>query len=492
MARKNTRRTQGQHVESASVSAARALPSVDELARDADLLASAATLGDFPRQVLIQAIRETLAAARAQAVSGMPIPDRIHLIEQITAAVANQSQPSLRRVVNATGVILNTNLGRAPLADAAIQAITSVARGYSNLEYDLADGMRASRMAHIRHWLRMLTGAEDALVVNNNAAAILLTLAALASGRDVIISRGELVEIGGGFRIPDVLRQSGAHLIEVGTTNRTYLRDYAEAITHETAAILLVHPSNFRLVGFTTSPALSELVALAHSHDVPLIHDLGSGAVMPTERWGLAHEPTVQESIAAGADLVCFSGDKLMGGPQAGIIAGAASALAMIEHHPLVRAVRIDKLTLVALEATLRLQAQGSAVHDIPVWSMISMSIAEIEVRAKKWAEEWDAVLRPRGLEATILPGESTVGGGSLPGETLPTVLCGVRPHTAALRLSPSQVTSVTTLAADLRRGQPAIVARLSRDLLLFDPRTVSRDEDGLLLSAIRQALARA
>jgi L-seryl-tRNA(Ser) seleniumtransferase len=380
-------------------------------------------------------------------------------------------------VINAQGVVLHTNLGRALLSPLALERLQAVATAYSNLELDLVRKERGSRYSHVEAVLRRLTRAEDALVVNNNAAAVLLGLETLAHGREVIVSRGELVEIGGGFRVPDVMRQGGARLVEVGTTNRTRVADYAAAIGPETGALLAVHPSNFRVVGFTETAPRSALADLAHAHTLPLIEDLGSGCLLATERWGLAHEPTPMESLAAGADVVCFSGDKLLGGPQAGIIVGRAAALAPLARHPLLRAMRIDKLTLAALEATLRHYRDGTAERDVPVWRMIAAPLAGLRERAERWA----ARLGEAGAQASTQPGESTVGGGSLPGETLPTVLCAVE--------APGADAEIASLAARLRRGAPPVVARVSRGRLLLDPRTVVPEQDEALLGAAIAAL---
>jgi L-seryl-tRNA(Ser) seleniumtransferase len=376
-------------------------------------------------------------------------------------------------VINATGVIVHTNLGRAPLSEHAIERMAMVARGYSNLEFELDAGARGSRLAGVRHALCELTRAEDALAVNNNAAAVLLTLAGLAAAREVIVSRGELVEIGDGFRIPEVLAQSGARLIEVGTTNKTHLRDYELAITPETAAILSVHPSNFRIVGFTETPNLAQVSAVAHAAGVLHIHDLGSGALFDTERWGLAHEPTARESLLAGADIVCFSADKLLGGPQAGVILGRRALLARIEHHPLMRALRSDKLTLAALEATVQQHLAGTAAREIPVAQMIAATVQSLQVRADAWAQ----ALRDLGLSVAVAAGVSTVGGGSLPGETLPTMLCVIAPNERA--------PDMAALAGRLRVATPSIVGRVLHDRLLLDPRTVRPDQDEFLLRAI-------
>lgn len=458
--------------------ALRALPSVDELTQTPTLRACAGEHDDVPHEALVRVARAALDEARQVIRTGGAPPTHTALAERASALLLEERRPALRGVINATGVIVNTNLGRAPLSAAAVAAMATVARSYSNLEYDLEAGARGSRQTHTRALLRALTGAEDALVVNNNAAAVLVVLSALAAQREVIVSRGELVEIGGGFRVPDVMRQSGARLVEVGTTNRTRLRDYETAVTSETAALLAVHPSNFRVIGFTEAPELAALAGLAHAHGLPLIHDVGSGALKATERWGLAHEPTVGESVAAGVDIVCFSGDKLLGGPQAGIIVGRAALLKEIERHPLMRAVRIDKLTLAALEATLRQHRDGVAEREIPVWRAIALPLEEIRGRAEHWAE----ALCGWGVAARVVEGESTIGGGSLPGETLPTLLCAVEGGEGA-------ALDVMACAARLRLGDPAVVARVYRDTLLLDPRAVLPEEDERLLGALRRVL---
>ncbi|HEX8032640.1 MAG TPA: L-seryl-tRNA(Sec) selenium transferase, partial [Ktedonobacterales bacterium] len=453
-------------------------------------------LAPAPHEALVRAARAALAEARAtltaptaNGANTEPTPPITidALTARALALLAQAQRPTLRPVINATGVIINTNLGRAPLSDAAIAAMQSIAHTYSNLEYDLERGERGSRQTPVRALLRDLTGAEDALVVNNNAAAVLLVLATLATNREVIVSRGELVEIGGGFRVPDVMRQSGARLVEVGTTNRTRVRDFESAITPDTGLLLAVHPSNFRIVGFTEAPDLAALVACARTHELPVMHDLGSGCLYDTERWGLAHEPTVQESIAAGVDIVCFSGDKLLGGPQAGIIAGRARSIEQSERHPLMRATRIDKLTLAALEATLRQHRDGLAEREIPVWRMITTPPDALHTRATRWA----TTIRSWGHRATVTEGYSTVGGGSLPGETLPTHLCALTATPTPNDSVPSPISPLApeTLATRLRQGTPAVVARVYRDQLLLDPRTVLPSEDDLLLDALHNAL---
>jgi L-seryl-tRNA(Ser) seleniumtransferase len=447
--------------------ALRTLPSVDVL-----LQAMAEHDATLPRPIAIEAARTVLTAARQRVRSGGEAPGRGLLAAEAVARAQGRLRPSLRPVINATGVILQTNLGRAPLSAAARAAAEAVARAYSNLEYDLETGTRGSRHEHVRDLIRQTTGAEDGIAVNNNAAALYMALTVFAQGREVIISRGQAVEIGGGFRIPDVLRQSGARLVEVGTTNRTYTRDYADAIGPDTAAILRVHPSNFRVVGFTAAPPLAELAALARTRGVLLLDDLGSGCLVPTERFGLAHEPTVAESIAAGADLVFFSGDKLLGGPQAGIVAGRAQLVAGLRGHPLARALRLDKLAIAALTATLQSYASGTWEADIPVWRMASADLGSLRRRARRWA-------RAAGPAGSVVAGRSMVGGGALPGEGLPTWCAAIRPTAP----SPGQ------LARTLRTGTPAVAGRLEDDRLLLDPRTVDPADDRAVVAALQKAL---
>jgi L-seryl-tRNA(Ser) seleniumtransferase len=471
--------------------ALRALPAVDVLARAlAAHAGSTGTLSNADAQ-LGQAARIALQQARNALIGGETVDTSLDSLVAHAAKLLDESTLAAPRpVINATGVIINTNLGRAPLSSAALAAMAAVGGGYSALEYDLSAGERGSRQAPVRELLRELLGADDAIVVNNNAAAVLVALSALAHDREVVISRGELVEIGGGFRIPDVMRQSGATLVEVGTTNRTRIGDYDAAITDKTALLLSVHPSNFRVVGFTATPTLAELARLAHQHDIPLVHDVGSGALLRTEHWELAHEPMPQESLRAGADLVCFSGDKLLGGPQAGILAGRAELIARIEHHPLMRAVRIDKTTLAALVATLRAYRDGVAEREIPVWQMISMPLKDVQARA----EALTHALRDAGVVALVQQGFSTIGGGSMPGETLRTWLCAVEPQPRGVStLAPAKDISgdaASTLATQLRRGPIPVVARVSREQLLLDLRTILPQQDSSLLQALRLALA--
>ena len=483
----------------------RQLPSVDELLRHPAL---APMVSAGARPLLVEAARATLLATREEIRAGAPGSTIEAIALRVAERFLEHQRHSLRPVINATGVIINTNLGRAPLSQESLQAIATVAQGYSNLEYDLEAGERGSRHTHVRSVLRELTGAEDALVTNNNAAAVLLILSTLAAGREVIISRGQLVEIGGGFRVPDVMRQSGARLVEIGTTNRTHLRDYEEAITPETAVLLSVHPSNFRMTGFTESVPIGALAELAHRRGLLTVEDLGSGCLVDTARFGLAHEPTPQESIVAGADVICFSGDKLLGGPQAGVILGKSELMQRVGKHPLMRAIRIDKLTLAALEATLRHYQAQEATERIPIWRMIATPPEAVALRANRWAHQ----LGEWGIQAEVIIGQTTIGGGSLPGETLPTTLLAVgeaetRAQTSGEDMNydsrangheaisaadqpPSpQRSTLDALAARLRAGEPPVVARILRDHLLLDPRTVLPEQDSTLLEALKAAI---
>ncbi len=448
----------------------RRLPAVNDLLQTSpgqQLIAS------YSYTLTLRAVREILADVRVAIRGGTPCPPQEELIRKIAEHLEQSQQAHLRPLINATGVIINTNLGRAPLSKAALAIVSEIGRGYNNLEYDLEAGERGSRHTHVTALLRELTGAEAALVTNNNAAAVLLALSTLAQGHEVVISRGQLVEIGGGFRIPDVMRQSGCQLIEVGTTNRTRLRDYKEAITERTALLLTVHPSNFLITGFTESTPMKELVELARSVGLLIMNDLGSGCLLSSEHYGLAHEPTPQESIRAGIDLVCFSGDKLLGGPQAGILVGRAEVIERLAKHPLMRAVRIDKMTLAALEATLRHYQRGEAAEHIPVWQMIAARPEQLKQRASHWMQQ----LRAQGIEAHLQVGESTIGGGSLPGETLPTTLLALEEG--------KQRHALEEIAKRLRSHRIPIIGRILRNNLLFDPRTVFEEQDQEILQAL-------
>ena len=444
----------------------RGLPSVDSLLTSP---AGAALVRDHGHKAVVDALRATLADARAHLTSTeSAAPTDEQLLADTATRIAAATAPTLRNVINATGVIIHTNLGRAPLAASALSAIQAVG-GYSTLEYDLDSGKRGSRAVHAEALLRELTGAEAALVVNNNAAALVLLLSALALGREVVISRGQLVEIGGGFRVPDVMAQSGARLVEVGTTNRTRAADYAAAISAETALLLHAHASNFKQIGFTEATPLAAMAEVAHGRGLLLVDDLGSGALLDTARFGLEHEPTVQESLAAGCDLVCFSGDKLLGGPQAGIIVGQKALVDQLKRHPLARALRADKLTLAALAATLLLYRQEAAVEQVPVWRTIARALPDLQATAERWAGQ---------VGGEVIAGESTVGGGSLPGATLPTALLALT------------VADADAFVARLRRAKPPIIARIAAGRVLLDPRTVFPDDEQALLRALAAALA--
>jgi len=451
-----------------SIEKLRQLPSVDRLLGEesVQILVSA-----YGRRQTVDGLRETLDLVRDEVRAGVDVPDVDALVARAGAWLRERLAPTLRPVVNATGVIIHTNLGRAPLSAATRAAMEGVSRGYSTLEYDLEAGQRGHRTVHAERLLCELTGAESALVVNNNAGAVLLALTGLAQGRGVVISRGQLVEIGGGFRVPDVMAQSGARLIEVGTTNRTHRRDYAAALEadEDAALILRAHHSNFRVMGFTAEPGLDELVALGAEYGIPVMDDLGSGALLDTAEHGLMHEPMVQESVAAGVAVVCFSGDKLLGGPQAGIIAGQARYVDPLKRHPLARALRADKLCLVGLQATLLHYLKDEATEDVPVWRMIATPLAEIERRARRWRRS----LQRAGIPAEIVEGQSTVGGGSLPGETLPTKLVAL------------PVAHPDRLAAALRASDPPVIARIEDDRLVLDPRTVLVEEGRELLRIV-------
>src|SRR5580765_7185423 len=427
----------------------RDLPSVDELARQSD------------DPLAVEAAREVVARARELLQRG---DDPGDLGTQLLAELSAARAPQLRRVINATGVIVHTNLGRAPLAESALDRVREIARGYSNLEYDVAAGGRGSRQDHVTGILRRLTGAEAVLVVNNNAAAVLLALAALAEGRDVLVSRGELIEIGDGFRIPDVLARSGARLVEVGTTNRTRAADYERASGPETALLLRVHQSNFRLVGFTELPSVADLAKVAQRHELPLVDDLGSGALTPSNSLLLSEEPSVRESLEAGADLVCFSGDKLLGGPQAGIVVGNAELVERLRRHPLQRAVRADKLTLAALEGTLALYLEPErALREIPVLRMALEDVDAVRARAARLAEVTGGV-----VEETV----GRIGGGALPLVELPSFACAIEDE----------------LAAPLRAGEPPVVGVVRDGRLLLDCRTLSDAEAEEVAAAVGTA----
>lgn len=453
----------------------RRLPAVHELVR----VCSEQGL-DYPQNALADMAREVLAQWRSAIFEkGEAPPEIAELAEDVRARVREKFLPRLRRVINATGVVLHTNLGRAPLSRTARAALDAVAQSYCNLEIDLNTGRRGSRYNHIENLLITLTGAEAGLVVNNNAAAVLLALHSLARGREVIVGRGELIEIGGSFRIPEVLTQSGAYLIEVGTTNKTYLRDYEQAIGPETALLLKVHPSNYRILGFTREVMRAELVSLGRKHQIPVLEDLGSGSLVDLRQYGIEAEPTVQASVQAGVDVVTFSGDKLLGGPQAGIIIGRACHLQVMKRNPLLRALRVDKLTLAALEATLQLYLREKATQTLPVLRMLTLSQAEITDAAAVLKEE---LLERVGswCRVELREGASRVGGGALPLTELPTTLVVLYP----------EVMSAAALAGQLRHGNPPVFVRVQADGVIIDPRALGEGEAELVAEVVAGAFA--
>jgi L-seryl-tRNA(Ser) seleniumtransferase len=447
----------------------RIIPSIDALRQRAGVRELEARHG---ADAAVKALRVGAEQVRELMVAGGSIESSDDAAEAIEhharAMLAASARGSLRPVINATGVVIHTNLGRAPLADAAVERIAALARGYTNLEYDLDKGARGSRTVHAESLITAITGADAAVVVNNNAAAIMLILSGLAAGREVVISRGELVEIGGGFRVPDVMRQSGAVLREVGTTNRTRITDYTASVSPATAMFLRVHPSNFRIEGFTERPSLNDLVGVARAMKVPVVEDIGSGCLVD----GLADEPSVQASIAAGVDLVCFSGDKLLGGPQCGIIAGRKALVDRLRTHPLMRAVRADKITFAILEATLSEYAAGRAATTVPVQRMLNLSAEEIETRAQALAESLSA----DGWRVAMISGASAVGGGSAPGLQLPTVLLSI----ARDGESPDETERW------LRSLDPPVIARIEHDRVVLDLRTVLPGQDAMLAGLLR------
>ncbi len=446
----------------------RQIPSVDQLIKTKPITDC---ISEFGRPLTLQAIRTVLEEVRLRYSEGDSIPAEEDLLIGVIDKLASWTAPTLQPVINATGVILHTNLGRAPISSSALQAIQAAASGYSSLEYQLDKGRRGSRTIHAESTLKQLTGAEGVLVVNNNASAVLLILSVMATRRKVVIARSQLVEIGGGFRIPDVMKQSGAKLFEIGTTNRVHLYDYERAIQEESIRMVMrAHRSNFQIIGFTSEPTLEEIVTISHQAGVPVVDDLGSGSLIDTAEFGLGHEPMVQESLQAGVDLVCFSGDKLLGGPQAGIILGKLELINKLKKHPLARAIRADKLCLAALSATMLHYLKSEALTEIPVWSMISEPLEQIKSKAGRWIEFLG--------QGDLVEGKSTVGGGSLPGETLPTWLIAFSVR------HPNKVLS------SLREAQPPIIARLEEDRLVLDPRTVLANQEEQLLSNLQMILS--
>ena len=445
----------------------RSLPSVESLLQNA-----ADLIDTYGRPLTLDALRSTLddIRTRFKTQPEFALPSDAEILSRAESRLSAWTQPTLIPVINASGVILHTNLGRAPLSKATIAAMSTVAQSYSNLEFDLGKGKRGSRLMHAESVLQKLTGAEAALVVNNNASAVMLTLAALSNRKRAIISRSQLVEIGGGFRVPDVMKQSGAKLVEVGTTNRVHLRDYEEAVSEPTGVVMRAHRSNFKIIGFTEEPELKDIVDVAHKANVSVMDDLGSGSFLDTAKYGLAHEPTVQESLDAGVDVVCFSGDKLLGGPQAGIIVGRKDLIAKIKKHPLARAVRADKVALAGITATLLHYLKDEAEREIPIWRMISMEREQVKARAEAWRDALG--------QGEVVEFESTVGGGSLPGESMQTWVLAL------------DVKSPDKFMAKLRASNPPVIARTENDRVLLDPRTVLVEQNETLLSILKSLLS--
>ncbi len=461
----------------------RKIPSVDEIVSRPEM---SDLLKIHPRHLVVEAVRKRLGRLREEILDengSRELSDSLFSFENLYPLfqedIEDQTRPRLRRVINATGVVIHTNLGRAPLHPSAIEHLIEVSKTYSNLEYDLDRGERGSRYAHVEEILCRLSGAESALVVNNNAGAVLLVLNTLAEGKEVIVSRGELVEIGGAFRIPDVMKRSGALLREVGTTNRTHFTDYQKAIGPQTALLLKVHTSNFRVLGFTSEVSLQDLVQLGKEHQLPVVDDLGSGCLVDLTQYGLEKEPTVQETIKTGVDAVTISGDKLLGGPQAGIILGRKKFLERFKSNPLTRALRIDKLTLAALESTLLLYFdEKRAMEEIPTLQMLSLDTGKLKRRGKRLLKRFSGGTEKKAV-FTLKEDVSQVGGGALPLQELPTVVVAIKPLEV----------SVNSLEENLRKGDPPIISRISKDELILDMRTVFDEEIPLLATGIEKAL---
>lgn len=443
----------------------RSLPSVDRL-----LQVGGPLIANYGRPLTLKALRVVLDEIRADVDAGVGVSPQEQILSCAESHLVEWTKPTLQPVVNATGVVLHTNLGRAPLSKAAILAMHEISQGYSNLEFDLETGKRGSRLIHVEPVLQNLTGAQAGLVVNNCASAVLLVLTALANRKPVIIPRSQLVEIGGGFRIPDVMKQSGAKLVEIGTTNKVRISDFEEALAavppSSAALVMRAHRSNFKIIGFTDEPELKTIIEITHKHAAVFVDDLGSGALIDTARFGMEHEPTIQESLAAGADVVMFSGDKLLGGPQAGIIVGKLELITKIKRHPLARAVRADKTCLAGLTATLLHYLKDEAEREIPVWRMISMPLDQVKSRAETWQREIGC--------GDVVASESTVGGGSLPGESFPTWVLSL------------PVKSPDKFLARLRKYTPAVIARTKNDRILFDPRTVLPEQNDVILACLK------
>lgn len=452
------------------------LPKVDSILMDNRIV----SLADTPRSIILEGIRETIELYRESILQ-----DKVteysydEIIKKILNKINEKSSYHLKKVINATGTVLHTNLGRAVLPKAAVEAVINVSSGYSNLEFDLEEGIRGSRYSHVEELLCRITGCEAALVVNNNAAAVMLALSSLSKGKEAIVSRGQLVEIGGSFRIPAVMEQSGARLVEVGTTNRTHLYDYKNAINENTGVMLKVHQSNYKILGFTEEVSIEELVSLGQEHDIPVMEDIGSGVFIDLTKYGVSYEPTVQESIHRGIDVVTFSGDKLLGGPQAGIIAGKKKYIEMMKKNQLTRALRIDKMTLAALEATLRIYLdEERVIREIPGITMLTKDISELKGDAQRLMRMLKSSLGGRAA-IEVIRDVSQVGGGAMPLEALETYVVALKPENISL----------DRLEYELRKNETPVIARINKDRLLLDVRTIFRDEYKVISAALKRII---
>jgi len=457
----------------------RQIPSVEKILESPQLQSD---IDEFSHPVVALAVKQAVEMIREEVKKGKEAISTQEIVQKVKNIIAEQTSPSLKPVINAAGVILHTNLGRAPLDEDTSSFIHNISTTYNNLEFDLKEGKRSQRGIFVERLLSILTSAEAALAVNNNAGAVLLILTALAKDKEVIVSRGELVQIGGGFRIPEILALSGAKLKEVGTTNQTTISDYENAITSETALLLKVHQSNFKMIGFVKRPSINELVKLGKKKKLCVAEDLGSGVLLRTEDFELAHEPTVFEAVSADADLVCFSGDKLLGAPQAGIILGKRRYIDILKKHPLHRALRLDKMFLAGLERVLLYYLRGEAFKKIPAWQMISTPLKVLQTRAEKITDE----LKKSDIKVTIQKSQSTVGGGSLPGETLPTIVISVSSQLSQMTVDPPIEVSADRQAKLFREQSLPIIGRIEDDKFVLDLRTVFPHQDETLVSTIK------
>lgn len=458
----------------------RQIPSVEKILESPQLQSD---IKEFSHPMVVLAVKQAVEMIREEVKKGKETISTQEIVQKAKNIIAEETSPSLKPVINATGVVLHTNLGRAPLDEDTLSFIKNISATYNNLEFDLKEGKRSQRGIFVERLLSILTSAEAALAVNNNAGAVLLILTALAKDKEVIVSRGELVQIGGGFRIPEILALSGAKLKEVGTTNQTTISDYENAITSETALLLKVHQSNFKMIGFVKRPSINELVKLGKKHNLCVAEDLGSGVLLRTEDFELAHEPTAFEAVSADADLVCFSGDKLLGAPQAGVILGRKGYIDILKKHPLHRALRLDKMFLAGLERVLLYYLKGEATKKIPAWQMISTPLKVLQTRAEKIRDE----LKRLDVKINIQESQSTVGGGSLPGETLPTIVISVKSASSVdTSVDPSVEVSADQQARLFREQSPPIIGRIEDDEFVLDLRTVFPHQDETLVSAIK------